>query len=433
MIETLLHRTADRVEADPALAENVRGLVRRARRRRGIAVAGAAVAVVAAGSVVFAGPVRDWLDDGGPAPAAIVVAQPARSPDLTSWRWRDVPPPDPTTSGNDVRAFVVGHSLVSLDYDDGHYVASVSGTAGEPFGPARPASPTTLTSAVSAASDTTLYLWGGQDTARGTPAQGPTYPPSGLAFDVASQTWSKLPQAPIESRDGAVAVWTGDRLLIWGGTVGAAPNTGTPSRIRADGAGYDPATGTWEVLPPAPGGGSLVPVAAVWSGERMVVWARAQDDSSGPESGRTLVFDPAARTWSVAAGPPVPAAGASLVATAAGPLAVSVLFEQSRAARFDATTDRWVALPGPAVPTATICPTSVVALLEPAVAVALPSCAGGTPQLLDETSGAWVPLPSWGTGLTGVAGAGGDFLALWNPAGRSVPGASPSLRVLSAP
>ncbi|WP_261556025.1 hypothetical protein [Frankia tisae] len=74
-------------------------------------------------------------------------------------------------------------------------------------------------------------------------------------------------------------------------------------------------------------------------------------------------------------------------------------------------------------------------LLEPvaAVAVALTSCAGVTPQLLDETSGTGAPPLSWGTGLTGVAAAGEHFLALWNPAGRSAPGTAPSLRVLLEP
>lgn len=433
MIETLLRRTADRVTVDPALAEKVRSRARRTRRRRRAAAAGAAVAVVAAGSMVFAGPVRSWLDDAGPEPSAIVMAQPAASSDLTSWRWRDVPPPTATTSNNEVHMIAVGQSLVAVGYDEGHYVASVAERPGEPFGSTRPSGPAALTNAVSAASDTTLYLWGGQDTARGTPPQGPDYPPSGLAFDVPSQTWSKLPDPPIESRDGAVAVWTGDHLLVWGGTVGEIPSTGTPSRVRADGAAYDPAAGTWETLPPAPGDGGLVPVAAVWSGERMVIWARTQDESSAAGSGRTLVFDPATRAWNETTGPPVDAASASLVATPAGPVAVSVLFEQSQAARFDVTTGRWDALPGPAVPAATICPTAVVALLEPTatVAVAIPSCVDATPQRLDETADAWVPLTSWGTGLTGTAAAGEDFLALWNPTGRSAPGAAPSLRILS--
>ncbi|OAA26162.1 hypothetical protein UG55_10174 [Frankia sp. EI5c] len=45
----------------------------------------AGVAVVAAGSVVFAGPIRNSLDDSEPAPAAIVAMQPAASSDLANW------------------------------------------------------------------------------------------------------------------------------------------------------------------------------------------------------------------------------------------------------------------------------------------------------------------------------------------------------------
>jgi len=434
MIEELLRQTADRVEADPALSERLRGRVRRvrrARRRRRAAAAGAAAVVL--GAAVVGGLSRHWTDDASQDPTAVVATQPTASAGVSGWRLRTAPVPDAAAAGDDLGMFAVGQSAVALGYRDGHYVASVAATAGEPFGSARPSSPARLTSAVTAVSDTTLYLWGGQDTARGTPLAGPVYPPSGLAFDVATQTWSVLPAAPIESRDGAVAVWTGDRLIIWGGLLGEVPSTGTPARVRSDGAAYAPATRTWELLPAAPGDGNLVPQHAVWSGGRMIVWARERGESSALEGGRTLVLDVAGRTWTEAAGPTLDAAGSSLVLTSAGPVAVSVLFGQSHAARFDRATSSWSALPGPTVPSATICPTSVVALLAPAAAtaVAVPECAGGTPQLLDAAAGAWVPLTRWGTGLSGIASAGESFLLLWKPPGRAAPDAAASLQVLS--
>jgi len=431
-IEELLRQTADRVEADPALSERLRGRVRRARRRRRAAAAGAAAVVL--GAAVVGGLSRHWTDDASQDPTAVVATQPTASAGVSGWRSRTAPVPDAAAVGDDLGMFAVGRSAVALGYRDGHYVASVAVTAGGPFGSARPSSPARLTSAVTAVSDTTLYLWGGQDTARGTPLAGPVYPPSGLAFDVATQTWTSLPAAPIESRDGAVAVWTGDRLVIWGGLLGEVPSTGTPARVRSDGAAYAPATRTWELLPAAPGDGTLVPQHAVWSGGRMIVWTAEQGQSSAPEHGRTLVLNLAARAWSQAAGPPLNTAGSSLVATASGPVAVAVSLGQSQAARFDPTTSGWSAMPGPVVPSGTICSASAVALLAPAAAaaVALPECAGGTPQLLDAAAGNWVPLASWGTGLTGVPSAGESFLLLWNAPGRSAPGTASSLRVFSA-
>lgn len=207
---------------------------------------------------------------------------------------------------------------------------------------------------------------------------------------------------------------------------------------RGSGAAYDPATKTWEVLPPVPGGGDLVPVDAVWSGGPMIIVATRKGGRSGAEGARTLVFDPAAGTWAESAGPPMAATNARLAATAAGPVAVSVLLGQPRAARFDLSTGRWAALPGPQVPAATICPTTLVALGEPAVsvAVALPACAGALAQLVDESTGTWVPLPSWGVGLGGVTSFSGRLLVLWEPPGTGTrrpgtPGGAPRpLRVL---
>ena len=61
------------------------------------------------------------------------------------------------------------------------------------------------------------------------------------------------------------AVWTGSRMIVWGGTV-----TGAPS-VTASGGLYDPATDTW-----APTSMTNAPSArhshrAVWTGSKMVV------------------------------------------------------------------------------------------------------------------------------------------------------------------
>jgi hypothetical protein len=62
---------------------------------------------------------------------------------------------------------------------------------------------------------------------------------------------------------GTAGVWTGDQLLIWGGT------PGTYNNFFADGAAYDPATDRWHRLAPSSG---RFASGAVWTGTEMLVW-----------------------------------------------------------------------------------------------------------------------------------------------------------------
>jgi hypothetical protein len=78
-----------------------------------------------------------------------------------------------------------------------------------------------------------LLVWGG----RTFDAGAWTAPAHGLAYDPVANRWSPLPKSPLRGRFGHVAVWTGTRLLIWGGH--PARQTG-PERPFTDGAAYTP-------------------------------------------------------------------------------------------------------------------------------------------------------------------------------------------------
>jgi hypothetical protein len=90
---------------------------------------------------------------------------------------------------------------------------------------------------------------------------GPPWMPTG--------TWRAIAPAPIAGRDGAVAVWTGRQLLVWGGH-GRVPGAGL--RPLRDGAAYDPAGDRWQLIPTAPAGVQGRSAAAAWTGSRMLVW-----------------------------------------------------------------------------------------------------------------------------------------------------------------
>ncbi len=90
----------------------------------------------------------------------------------------------------------------------------------------------------------------------------------GFAYNPGTNRWRRLPRMDA-GRAGAAAVWTGKRLLIWGGT------TGAPSSVKLvtpnQGLAYDPKANRWSPLPRAPLKGRLDPTAA-WTGHAMIVW-----------------------------------------------------------------------------------------------------------------------------------------------------------------
>jgi N-acetylneuraminic acid mutarotase len=89
----------------------------------------------------------------------------------------------------------------------------------------------------------------------------------GFAYNPGTNYWRRLPR--VAGRAGAAAVWTGKRLLIWGGTAGAP--SGVELVTPNQGLAYDPKANRWSPLPGAPLLGRLDPTA-VWTGQAMIVW-----------------------------------------------------------------------------------------------------------------------------------------------------------------
>jgi hypothetical protein len=81
--------------------------------------------------------------------------------------------------------------------------------------------------------DRHLLVWGGRTFHAGAW----TAPARGLAYDPVANRWSPLPRSPLRGRFGHVAVWTGTRMLIWGGHPARQTD---PERPFTDGAAYTP-------------------------------------------------------------------------------------------------------------------------------------------------------------------------------------------------
>jgi hypothetical protein len=92
----------------------------------------------------------------------------------------------------------------------------------------------------------------------------------GLAvYTPADGTW-RVVSGPEPGRTGHGAVWTGRRLLVWGGGT-----PGDPMMVpAAHGLAWTPATGRWTALPLSPLRGRGDPVVA-WTGRQLLVWGGA--------------------------------------------------------------------------------------------------------------------------------------------------------------
>jgi N-acetylneuraminic acid mutarotase len=121
-----------------------------------------------------------------------------------------------------------------------------------------------------------------------------------VIYDVTRDRWHPMERTGIGDRYGHTAVWTGEEMIVWGGFSGSV-GLGRPGELRADGAVYDPRSTTWRVISPAP----LAPRSghvAVWTGEEMIVWGGSRPH--GPLRGERerllydgAAYDPQSDTW----------------------------------------------------------------------------------------------------------------------------------------
>ncbi|MBI5517243.1 MAG: hypothetical protein HY909_25920 [Deltaproteobacteria bacterium] len=119
-----------------------------------------------------------------------------------------------------------------------------------------------------------LVLWGGQDAINPALFYG-----TGAMYDPTSDRWSTTSTARAPSvRAHHCMVWTGSRVLVWGGANGSA--------LLGDGAEFDPLRNAWS---PMPAEGAPAPRsrhACVWTGREMIVWGGRSADSDLTDGAR---------------------------------------------------------------------------------------------------------------------------------------------------
>ena len=83
-------------------------------------------------------------------------------------------------------------------------------------------------------------------------------------------------------------------MIIWGGQHGTESVTVTPTPTLDDGAGYDPDSKRWSILPPAPIAGRALHIG-VWTGKEMLIWGGGGDDTDYTPMNHGAAYDPATR------------------------------------------------------------------------------------------------------------------------------------------
>jgi hypothetical protein len=146
-----------------------------------------------------------------------------------------------------------------------------------------PPPPAPDTGAVSIWIGTGLFLWGGDVEDR-----------RGWLFDPVARRWRATTTTALAGRSRAAVAWTGTEVLVWGGD--------TDTGLFDDGAAYDPALDTWRSLPPAPIS-ARAPVASAWTGRELLVWGSAGRSNVDLHDG--AAYDPRDDSWRPIAPAPV--------------------------------------------------------------------------------------------------------------------------------
>jgi N-acetylneuraminic acid mutarotase len=151
---------------------------------------------------------------------------------------------------------------------------------------------------------------------------------SGGVYNPSNDTWTptRVDATTPSPRRAHSAIWSGTEMIVWGG------NFGTESTITATGGRYDPVTDTWvptHYEPAVPGASGSPDAPAVWTGAEMVFIGRYP-------LGR---YDPAFDRWSpVALNPPTTTTSGPLVWSGTEVLEYGVSYP---GARYNPTTDSW--------------------------------------------------------------------------------------------
>ena len=113
---------------------------------------------------------------------------------------------------------------------------------------------------------------------------------TGGRYDPMTDSWAPTSAINMVRRRFHTAIWTGDKILIWGGS-----NPSNNPSVLNSGAQYDPVTDQWTFTNLMGAPAARFHHTAVWTGSRMVVWGGTGDPGVvGTTGGR---YEPVLDQW----------------------------------------------------------------------------------------------------------------------------------------
>lgn len=159
--------------------------------------------------------------------------------------------------------------------------------------------------------------------------------------------WSQLPPSPLSPRHEAACAFLDGRFYVIGGWSDppcppAASCVAPPEPAHRDGASFDPVSGSWQLLAPAPTPVSGVLEMTALDGQ---IYLLTGDVGRADSPVTFLSYDPDGDTWATL--PPPPTVFPQLVAAGSKVVAISGSDGQGRSddAVFDPGTRAWTTLP----------------------------------------------------------------------------------------
>ncbi len=275
--------------------------------------------------------------------------------------------------------------------------------------------PTTLTDAPFGRSNHTavwtgeeMIVWGGASAFGAAPWPSTQ---AGGRYNPLLDQWIEIAQSPISGRFDHSAVWTGEEMIVWGGTYSLSDNC-CPC-VKSDGARYDPETNSWTVISNSGAPRSRVEHTAVWTGSEMIVWGGRYNSEDTPQSGCLDVnpietgarYDPATDVWL----PVSPAPDAEYDHSAVWTGAEMIAFGQGGGLRYFPSTDIWQMLDSAGEPPGRTETTAVWSGNEMVVWGGVFGVGGRDDGgRYDPLTNTWLP-----TSLLGVPSARKDHTAVW--------------------
>jgi len=195
-----------------------------------------------------------------------------------------------------------------------------------------------------------MLVWGGLHSNTSHAAIG-----DGAAYDPAADTWTPISATGAPSpRLLHTAVWTGTEMIVWGGFTSLVP--GVPPTALGTGAAYDPAADTWRTTSPTNAPPPRAEHAAVWTGDRMIVWGGSSGHGAIGGGG---IYDPLTDSWTPTSTEGEPSGRVGFSGTWVGErlivwggLVLDVAHSTNTGASYDPVADAWTPIPLDGAPAA---------------------------------------------------------------------------------